>query len=441
LTGLVAAYLGSRITRQHQVECLAVDLRQANEHLQGLATRDELTGLWNRRQFMEFLNLEVERVCRHRAPLALAMLDIDRFKTLNDTYGHAFGDRVLAEIGRLLRAEARSSDITARYAGDEFTILMPNTRGPEALGAVERLREALARRPVTCDEHEVAVTLSAGLCAADPGTGTSVEGFLREADVALYRAKRAGRNCVRTYDPVSRGDPAPALLNTEAVKAVREQVASLCRDSEEIFLRGTESLAQVLLSRGPQLTDRGKNVQRLAAGIAEAMGLDADQVAAIRRAAAVHDIGMVGVLDTVLRNPGPLSEDERRAMEHHVLMGIHILNPMRFLERELPMVRHHHEHWNGQGYPDGLERQAIPVGARVLAVADALEAMTSGRPYRAARRLAEALQVLQQEAGRQFDPGVVEPLVRWVRDLGQVDGGEAGLTVEDLVKRAAPVQV
>jgi HD-GYP domain-containing protein (c-di-GMP phosphodiesterase class II) len=156
---------------------------------------------------------------------------------------------------------------------------------------------------------------------------------------------------------------------------------------------------------------------RYAVGVAETMGLRTGEIDVIRRAAMVHDIGKIGVPDNILRKPGPLTEDERLVMQQHPLIGAGILDQMRFLERELPIVRHHHERWDGRGYPDRLAETTIPLGARVLAVADCFDAITSDRVYRRSRCVPEALQTLADEAGAQFDPAVVEAMLRWVEAI------------------------
>lgn len=173
---------------------------------------------------------------------------------------------------------------------------------------------------------------------------------------------------------------------------------------------------------------------RYAVAIAGVMGLDAEETATIRRAAVLHDIGTIGVADAILRKPGKLTAEERRVMEGHVLIGVRMLDQMHFLDREISLVRHHHERWDGCGYPDGLQGEAIPRGARILAVADALDAVVSDRVYRGGGTVMDAIQTLQDESGRQFDPAVVDALVRWVVEVGRGLGTEGAVTCEDLMR-------
>ena len=397
-------------------------LEQANRRLEELATIDELTGLYNRRRFLEMLEAEIERSRRYGAPMALVMADIDQFKSINDTYGHSFGDRVLLEVAKLLRTGARATDAVARYGGDEFMVLMPNTTAEEAVSAAERVRRQMAQRTVSDERQSARVTLSAGIAALSSGGAATGDALVREADEALYAAKHSGRNCTRTWDQITHDHEAQAGANIEAVESLRRQVANLSLQSQEMFIESIESLIRALEARDPYTRSHSEHVTRYAVGIAEAMGLDADQTAVVRRAAMVHDIGKIGVPDAILTKVDPFTADERRTMQQHALIGVRILDQLRFLDREVPIVRHHHERWDGHGYPDAISGEAIPLGARILAVADAFDAITSERVYRRARDVHEALRILIEESGRQFDPNVVDALIQWVRANGDTLG-------------------
>jgi putative nucleotidyltransferase with HDIG domain len=182
-----------------------------------------------------------------------------------------------------------------------------------------------------------------------------------------------------------------------------------------MFIQSIWGLAQALEARDPYTKSHSENVMRYAVGIAETLGTGQADVHLIRRAAMMHDIGKIGVPDAVLRKPGDLNQGDREVMERHPLIAIRILDQMRFLEREMPIVRHHHERWDGGGYPDGIAGPAIPTGARILAVADAFDAITSNRIYRNARGLPDAVNVLTEESGKQFDPEAADAMRRWIR--------------------------
>jgi diguanylate cyclase (GGDEF)-like protein/PAS domain S-box-containing protein/putative nucleotidyltransferase with HDIG domain len=406
----------------------------ANARLQELATTDDLTGLWNRRHFFGVFKQEFQRVRRHGRDLALAMFDLDHFKTVNDTYGHAFGDRVLVEVARAILGEVRETDVAVRYGGEEFIVLMPSTSSEEAVSAVERIRKRVAERYISDGKHSVQVTLSAGVSAAEASGTSTPEALLRLADEALYAAKHAGRDCVRTWRQICADQKEEVVSQSKQVDDLQRRMARLSLRSKDAFVQESQGLVQALEARDPYMKSHSVNVTRYAVAIAETLGLDPEETARIRRAAVLHDIGKIGVPDAILRKPGPLTAEERCIMEEHVLVGVRMLEQLNFLDREVALVRHHHERWDGRGYPDGVLGEAIPRGARVLAVADALDAVVSDRVYRGGGTVMEAIRTLQDEAGRQFDPAVVDALVRWVVEVGRGLGAQDEVTCEDLMR-------
>jgi diguanylate cyclase (GGDEF)-like protein/putative nucleotidyltransferase with HDIG domain len=407
-------------------------LNRANESLKELATTDELTGLWNRRQFTQIIHREVDRSRRTGARLALAMFDIDKFKSINDGCGHAMGDQVLREVATALRDGARSTDFAARYGGDEFMVLMPDTSAEEAASAAQRIRDQLDGRQISDGQRAIRVTVSAGLSAIEPGGLADADGLVRAADEALYAAKNSGRDCVRAsgQEPVEAADE--MSINRKAAEDLRARVVVLSRRSREMFVCGMRGLVQAQEARDPYAKFHSENVAHYAACIAQTMGLDDGQVAVIRRAGLLHDIGKIGVPDGILWKPGSLTEHERTLVQQHVLVGLRILGEQRFLEREVLLVRHHHERYDGHGYPDGISGEAIPLGARILCVADAFDAITADRSYRQARPVHEALQMMVAEAGRQFDSAVVDGLLQWVLTVSRSHGKIGTVTVSDL---------
>lgn len=408
-------------------------LEQANQRLKALATTDELTGLCNRRHFLERLDEECKRAKRYGTDLALLMLDVDLFKTINDTYGHAFGDLVLIEAAAVLAHEARNSDVVARYAGDEFMVLMPNATAANALTAAERIRERMTSRNISDGKRAVRGSFSMGISSTDTGTDCSPGSLVSLADEALYAAKQAGRDCVMTWDQVPGDQRAEALLKKQAIEEFQERLDEISHQARQTFVESIQSLTQALEARDHYTKSHSENVTRYAVGIARTMGLGPEEIHVIRRAAMVHDVGKIGLPDSILNKPGRLTPDERRIMEQHVLIGVRILAQLRFLDREVSIVRHHHERCAGSGYPDGISGQMIPLGAQVLAVADAFDAITSDRCYQKARSVAEAVTILAQESGKQFAPDVASALIEWVSDTSRTTGRKGDTTVTDIL--------
>ena len=422
--------------RTAELERANVQLEEANRSLEALATTDELTGLCNRRRFLEILTTEVERSNRYGSNLALVMVDIDQFKIINDTYGHAFGDRVLVEAAQLLRHEARQTDLVARYGGDEFMVLMPNTSTEEAVSAAERIRTKVGHRHISDGDRQVHLSISAGISAARPQGAATPDGLVRAADEALYTAKHSGRDCTKTAGQIAHDTVAKKAINSAAVETLRLQATTLSAQSRTALVQGIYGLIHAHEARDPYAKAHSRNVAHFALRVASAMGLDPQQVETIRRAGLIHDIGKIAVPDGILWKPGALTTEERLVMQQHVVVGVRILEQMQFLDREIPIVRHHHERYDGHGYPDGISGEAIPLGSRILAVADALDSITAERSYRQARTVAQALQVLVEESGRQFDPDVVDAAVQWIQAVRQALGRPGDLTAADLLIEA-----
>jgi len=433
LTALLAVYFSISAARVARLARLAVQFTAANQRLKTMTLTDDLTGLWNRRHFMASLEKELHATRPPEGHASVVVFGMDHFKVVNETHGNVCGDEVLAEVARVLWTRSRQEDVLARYGGEEFAVLMPGVSAEEAASAVESMRQGVEAYRLAAGGHVLQVTVSAGVAStAMPGAETA-EGLLRLADEALFAAKAAGRNCVRTWDRICRDQQEEARRRNDMVENLQSEITALSLQSKETFVQSTNGLVQALEARDAYTKSHSLNVTRYAVAIAETMHLAAEDVAVIHSAAIVHDIGKIGVPDAILRKPGTLTSDEQRIMAEHVVIGARILGRMRFLEHEIPIVRHHHERWDGKGYPDGLAREAIPLGARILAVADTLDAITSARPYRVARPLWQAVRNLLEQSGSQFDPAVVDALVEWLVLIGHCVGGR-DLETSDLAE-------
>jgi HD-GYP domain-containing protein (c-di-GMP phosphodiesterase class II) len=308
------------------------------------------------------------------------------------------------------------------------------------VNAVERICRSIAGRVISDGQRSLEVAISAGVSALDSKDRTAGPDLLiRQADEALYAAKHAGGNVAKTWNEIAEDRAGEIADEAAGVEDLQRKVAGLSLQAKEMVVQSLWGLVHALEARDAYMKAHSANVTRYAVGIAETLDLDPEETGVIRRAAMVHAIGKIGVPDSILRKRCTLADQERRVMQRHVLVSVEILGEMRFLEREVSVVRHHHERWDGKGYPDGIAGNAIPRGARILAVADAFDAITSDRVYRSARSLPEALQVLIEESGRQFDPEIVDALIQWVLATGRQIGREGDLTAGDLLKAPASV--
>ncbi len=370
-----------------------------------MATTDGLTGLANRRAFQVRLEEEVDRSERYQHPFTLIILDIDHFKKVNDTHGHPAGDVVLRELARLLKAAVRDVDFVARYGGEEFVILLPETGGTHVREIAERIRSRTAKTPVKLpDGKEISFTISLGV-ACYPSCGRTGPELVDRADQALYVAKQSGRDRVCLYRET---------LKAQLEKDPDRITAMLNENVESLYPIVSAVDVKTSFSR-----DHAEKVERIAVRLGGAMGLSAEEIAALRLAGLLHDIGIVTIPDAVLNKAAPLSSEEWEAVRRHPATGAALLEGVRVLRQIVPIVRHHHERYDGKGYPDGLKGEDIPRLARILAVADAYSAMTSDRPQRKARTAEEAREKIIEGSGAQFDPEIADVLKR----ISGEDGG------------------
>jgi diguanylate cyclase (GGDEF)-like protein/putative nucleotidyltransferase with HDIG domain len=350
-----------------------------------LALTDPLTGLGNHRHFHERLQRELALAEHDDKALTLCLVDIDDFKHINDSHGHPVGDRVLGQVASRLRQGGESF----RLGGDEFAVLLP---GLDAHDGVAVARSIVERVGAMQLENVGGLTVSAGV-ATYPVQGVGRDELIRLADSALYWAKEDGKNRARTYEP--------ALVELKQLQQLAEGTDRAAR------YRAAASLAKAVDARDAYTGSHSERVSALAAQIARRLGLDDAQVELTRLAASLHDLGKLAIPEEILRKPSALNESERLVLQRHPQIGHRMLESLG-VEPLAEWVLHHHERWDGDGYPNRLRGDEIPLGARIIFVADAYDAMTSERVYRQPLSSPEALEELERCAGTQFDPVVVD---------------------------------
>ncbi len=370
--------------------------------MEARALTDPLTGLANRRAFQDRLFTEWERARRHGEELALVMIDLDHFKKVNDVHGHPVGDRVLAELARRLRLAVRSHDVLARVGGEEFAWVLPAATSDDAVDAAERAREIVRSMPFPIAGM---LTASFGVCGIGDASGPSELHQL--ADDALYAAKRSGRDRVVRYSPNL--PAAPEVADHPMMPPIEQRQSVL----------GVIGLARAVDAKDPATRQHSGRVADLAVRLATALGWDTASCIALREAGEMHDVGKIAVPDGILLKPGPLTPEEYEIVKTHAAVSANIVADVLSPE-QVAWVRHHHERMDGDGYPDGLAGDAIPEGARILAVADAVDVMIARRPYSEQRTPEEALEECRRCEGTQFDPEVVRALARLVA-VGMVE--------------------
>jgi diguanylate cyclase (GGDEF)-like protein/putative nucleotidyltransferase with HDIG domain len=438
------------------------------------AITDGLTGVKTHRFFMEALSAEWKRATRAGRAFSLVLMDLDRFKFVNDFYGHLEGDLVLQRIGRILEENCRRSDVVARYGGDEFVILMPETNVEQSRQLAAKLRSWISSDPLLREKN---ITGSFGI-ASFPVHGSTPQELIQVADASMYLSKHQGGNAVSTADHF---DPAEAkkwkrdvleaylgvtlkrLFSTgpEAFEEIYQRLeqftrslaaghaASAAADGAASGAAAQQESAGGAPAAGRAGTDPGEGLQALPPAVidtvtslafaidakdhytqghsqkvsaysvlvAEALNLGEAEVEEIRLAGVLHDIGKVGIPEPILNKSGPLNPEEWETMKQHVHFGAKILEPLRAITRVRLMVKHHHEFYDGSGYPDGLAADRIPLGARIIAIADAYDTITSDRTYKKACGAEEAFAELERCSGTQFDPELVRIFIETLRRL------------------------
>jgi diguanylate cyclase (GGDEF)-like protein len=397
------------------------------QKLQQQSITDGLTGIKTRRFFFEALSSELKRASRSGRPISVVLMDLDKFKGVNDTKGHLEGDLVLARVGRLLEQKCRQSNVVARYGGDEFIILMPETGVEQAQTLAERLRLWISQDP-TLSEHHITGSFGVG---SFPVHGFSMEDIIRVADAGMYVSKHAGGDRVSTAEDLSEGETAAVrrqlisgyiegFLQREHTgpEHLEELISTLKKmtgdgDRNALVLReAIETLTNAAEAREQNSAGHGEMTARYSEIIARSLNLPPEEIGDLVFASRVHDVGKIFVPERILNKPGPLTEDEFYLLKWHARVGGEILATLPEGKKLQEAVQHHHESFDGGGYPDGLRGEKIPLWARIMAITDAYVNMTTERSFAAAKTSEQALAELEKMSGTRYDGMLVRILIR-----------------------------
>jgi diguanylate cyclase (GGDEF)-like protein len=414
-------------------DLLATALHNAFHYqkLQQQSITDGLTGIKTRRFFWEALSAEWKRASRSGRPFSVVLIDLDKFKEVNDSMGHFEGDLVLARVGRLLEQKSRQSNVVARYGGDEFIVLMPDTGPEQAQVLAERLRQWVAADPMLSEHH---VTGSFGV-ASFPMHGFSIEDIIRVADAGMYVSKRSGGNMVSTAQEFVEGEEfarqrqqisayIEGFLQRERsgpedLEELTSTLRKLCGGEEDgniaVLKESIESLSRAAESRELRTAGHGDLVARYTEVIARALGLSSEETTDLVYAARVHDVGKIFIPEQILNRSGPLGDDEFQLVRMHAQVGAEIVAtiPHSVMMREA--IEHHHQRFDGSGYPGGLKGEAIPLWARIIGLTDAYANMVTEQSISAARTPDQALDELAHMSGTRFDGMLVRLLLRGLK--------------------------
>ena len=405
-----------------QIE-MAITIADLFQAVREQAITDGLTGLYNRRYFEEYISKEVTRSLRQNQPFSVIGIDLDFLKKINDKYGHAYGDMAIKTVADVLKNNARSIDVAARMGGEEFNILLPGIDSKGASTAAERIRKAIEEKELDTIGH---ITASIGV-ATFLEQSDNLEDLLELTDQAMYQSKRTGRNRVTVAKPVSETSWQEVAVNTFLDILSRHNVPvetnllddltgklTTIKEQAEMPKEILYSVADMLIKSYNPLHEAGvvKSKVLLASSLAKRFDLPKEEIDRLKIAILLYDIGNLMLPKELLQKASPLTEDERKHIqEHPIIAARDILKPISYIQDIIPIVEHHHENWDGSGYPGKISKDEIPLTSQIILIVDAYFALTEHRPYRAKLSPVEALIEIKKDTGKKWSEALVQEFV------------------------------
>jgi diguanylate cyclase (GGDEF)-like protein/PAS domain S-box-containing protein len=404
-----AKMLVERIKAETERVKLNKDLTQSNARLKKLALKDTLTGLYNHQYLNEVIEAEFYRARRYGLPISVVLMDIDYFKSINDVYGHDFGDLVLKQFAGYIKKMVRRYDVLVRFGGEEFIIISPGVDKVKVQILAQRILDAVSLYNFGNKAHIVKLKLSIAV-SSYPDTGI-VRGMdlVSSADKILIKVKAAGGNKVfSTYEVGGKKSVPSERLESTDVRFLREKIDKMNRSGKQSLVEFIFAFAKTIELKDHYTGEHVENTVHYSTELARRFHLPQEEIENIKEASILHDLGKIGISDKILHKKSKLTTKEFDTIKKHPQIAADIIRPIQFMHDIIPLILYHHERWDGKGYPAGLKGEEIPVGARIIAVADVFQALTSHRPYRKAFSKKEAIKMIRDGAGTQFDPNIVD---------------------------------
>jgi len=382
---------------------LSDQLKKASEHIKKLSTRDELTGFHNNSHFHDVLSGEVKKANRYGRHLGLIIISIKNLSLINKSLGHNEGDRVMSKSAEVIKKIIRDVDIPARYGDNEFAIILPESDENGTRIVAERILGILSRLEINTGKQNITIKTSSGISALT-GHMHNKEDLLRNALAALIEAKKSNKDIICASDDIGGKN---RKENRQLMDALENKLKKLSDSTYSSYFDSViKTFNEIPLSK-KIIMPHSERVAFLAKRLAEAYGLEQSSINTIYRAGILHDVGKLVMDMSILLKPEALSLAEQKLMQKHPIFAVQMLGDTPFLHDEAMSILHHHERFDGEGYPEGLSREAIPIGARCLAISEAWDIMTTSQPYRETPlMLDEAIEEIRNGSEEQFDPDI-----------------------------------
>ncbi|MFA5316599.1 MAG: diguanylate cyclase [Dehalococcoidales bacterium] len=397
---------------QEELEKVNKKLLGMNRKLSKLSLVDSHTGLFNHRYFEEIAGSEFSRAKRNVLPLSMVMIDIDYFKSINDVYGHRFGDLVLKQFAAQLKKAVRRYDSIIRYGGEEFVIVCPGASRPVTLLLAQRILDSVTKHNFGDKARVIRLKISIGVASYPEDEVFKSMDLFEIADHALNKAKEDGGDRVYSSLDVMNEGPPHSPEEIEGINSLKEKINNLNRRSSQGIIEAVCAFARTMKLRDRYTGQHAEGTVRFATDIGRELGLSRKELEIAGQAAILHDLGKVGINENILRKRAKLTKNELEKVKRHPSIAADILRNVHYLRDIVPAILYHHERWDGKGYPKGLRGEEIPIVARIIALADVFQALISNRPYRKAYSRNSAIKLIENASGTQFDPKVVRVFSR-----------------------------
>jgi diguanylate cyclase (GGDEF)-like protein/PAS domain S-box-containing protein len=393
------------------------ELVKSNEKLKQLSLIDSHTGLFNHHYLVKLIDTEFHRARRYAHPFSVTMLDIDYFKSINDVYGHHFGDLVLKQFARQLKKLVRRYDIVVRFGGEEFVVVSPGSDRSTALMLAEGLLDAINLFNFGDKKHTVKLKLSISVVSYPQDKASRGTNLIELADKIVDKIKETGGNKVCISSIIKERSHTGVKQDKENsdIDFLRNKVAKLTKKASQNLMEAVFAFAKTIKVKDHYTGEHVEKTVQYATEIAKILHLPQEEIEVIRQAAILHDLGKIGISERILNKKTRLTPREFAEIKKHPQIGVDIIRPIQFLRNIIPSVLYHHERWDGRGYPNGLKGEEIPLSARIVAIADVYQALGSDRPYRKAFPADRVIQIINEGSGTQFDPQIVNGLMKIIR--------------------------